>query len=325
MKNNLRTTYHKKNPELEKLLSEMEALLKNVNEKITSNDYPIKRPVLFIVGCARSGTTLVNQYLAHSGLFGYPNNIISRFYYAPYIGVRIHQLLYEQDHKNEIFESKSRQFQSNLGKTFGPNEPHEFWYFWNRFFDFDDNHRLSNDSLSEVNLKMFIKEMGAFQESFDKPLLMKALNMNWKIPFLYSLSSQFFFLYVKRNIIDNALSLLNARRNFFNSESEWYSFKTSNYSEIKSLKAHHQVVEQVIDNNYAIEKGLKLIDRGNSLVIDFESFKKDPYKLFIQLKAKGVLSTLPDKYELPIIENAEKHNDSHDRHLIKNYFETNHE
>ena len=51
-------------------------------------------PVLFLVGNPRSGSTVFMQFLQSTGAFAVPTNVLSRFYYAPCIGAKIQQLLF---------------------------------------------------------------------------------------------------------------------------------------------------------------------------------------------------------------------------------------
>lgn len=295
MKNKDRVKDHQKNESLEKILAELEGLLKPVNDKIVSANEGPDKPVVFIMGCARSGTTLLLQYLSQTNLFGYPNNIISRFYYAPYIGTRIYQMLYECDSKGEIFPWKDQnQLESELGKTKGPSQPHEFWYFWNRFFQFNSDNSLTDESKSSSNLKAFVKEIGAFQSATNKPLVMKALNLNWDIPLLQSASDNFYFIHLKRDTSYNAQSLLKARKSFFGDYSKWYSFKTPNYDQLKHAPSWEQVVEQVKSNNLAIEEGFAKIPSNKTIQISYEDFIKNPHKLLIRLKELNITSETPE-------------------------------
>ena len=107
-------------------------------------------PIIFIMGCARSGTTLVSQYLARSREFCYPTNFISRFYYAPYIGALLQRLMFDLDTKGELFGSfkEAVDFKSVLGKTKAASSPNEFWYYWRRFFKFGEIQKLDDAQLA---------------------------------------------------------------------------------------------------------------------------------------------------------------------------------
>ena len=294
MRNQERQRKYRKNEALERVLDEMEELLKEANERMVCRSKGPEKPVLFIVGCARSGTTILHQFLAKSGLFGYPNNLISRFYYAPYIGVRSYQMLYEYDDRNEVFSSDvPTEFASNLGKTYGPSQPHEFWYFWNRFFQFNDDCTLTNQSRILSNLDAFVKEIGTFQRAFDKPLVMKAMNMNWEIPLLQSLSDRFYFLHIERDVSFNAQSLLNARKSFWGDTKKWYSFKTPDYHDLKSLPAWQQTIEQVRSNNRGVKEGFLKIPPNRALSIHYQDLITDSNSIFRKLKELSVIEEIP--------------------------------
>jgi hypothetical protein len=81
---------HKRNIELENILNLLNSNLENTEKDLISQFKEPQYPVVFIVGVARSGSTLLYQYFAQSSFFSYPSNIISRFYKAPYIGSLIH-------------------------------------------------------------------------------------------------------------------------------------------------------------------------------------------------------------------------------------------
>ena len=79
------------------------------------------KPVMFICGAPRSGTTLLYQLLAYVGEVGYVNNLIARFYANPPLGA----WLSEQAQIDRVFLPKSV-----YGRTFGASSPHEFGRFW---------------------------------------------------------------------------------------------------------------------------------------------------------------------------------------------------
>jgi hypothetical protein len=279
MENYKRAQNHKKNLNLENIFPELEKILGPAESLLLKGIEKPKLPIIFIVGCARSGTTLIYQFLASLGVFCYPSNLLSRFYYAPYIGARIQQLLVDYDKKEEIFRDKNGiGFNSELGKTFGALAPHEFWYFWNRFFLFKNKQQLSIHNLKLVDTQTFLKELAAIQTVFEKPLVMKAMNMNWHIPFLAGLNENIHFLFVKRKTEYNAQSLLLTRKKFFGDYKQWYSFKPPNYDHLIVKGFVEQVVEQVKSTNDAINEGLKKIDKSSFTIVEYEKFCESPLK-----------------------------------------------
>ena len=88
-----RTGRFRRNPELEKLLEEINNLLGPAEDEIAARFDRPRYPVVLVVGGPRSGSTLMMQWLARLGLFACPTNLLSRFYRAPFIGAKIQQLL----------------------------------------------------------------------------------------------------------------------------------------------------------------------------------------------------------------------------------------
>lgn len=278
MKNEKRTKHHKRDPELEEILGTLEHVLgqaeTNAPPELPKDEYPI----VFIMGCARSGTTLLCQYLAKVTGFAYPTNLLSRFYYAPYLGSLIQKVLYDLDVKGELLGSLKQEndFTSHLGKTKGPMAPHEFWFFWRRFFNFSETQFLSDEELETVDVAGFYQGLQSICTVHNSPLVLKGAIMNWNIGFLADVFKNAYFIHIKRDVFSNAKSLFNARLEFFGEKEEWYSFKPPEYEMIKSLEPEEQVVAQVIYSNNAIHEGLKVLEQGRHLTVSYDDFCQNP-------------------------------------------------
>ncbi len=138
------------------------------------------------MGAPRTGTTLFMQWLSESGLWGYPNNAISRFYAAPYLGARIQQILIENDIGGEISDyKKTGPFTSVFGKTVGVLAPNKFWYFRRCFFPlYPETDVVPPEALAHVNVEKLNRELASLEAALEKPLAMKGMLLNWHIPFL---------------------------------------------------------------------------------------------------------------------------------------------
>ena len=65
-----------RNEKLEDLLRLITHPLEVAETEILKGRPLERRPVVLIVGCARAGSTLLLQFLANSGKFGYPSNFL---------------------------------------------------------------------------------------------------------------------------------------------------------------------------------------------------------------------------------------------------------
>jgi hypothetical protein len=304
---------HRKPARLEELLRYFEGLLGPLEQQEAAGAKLGDQPHLYIVGCARSGSTLVYQYLAESGLFTYPTNFMSRFYYAPYVGARLQEMMVEADFGGELFPAALEQgFQSRLGKTRGALAPHEFWYFWRRFFTFGDVQRLTSQELAQVDGKGFLHELRAMQSVKQLPLLLKGMILNWHIPFLASLYPRSYFLFVRRDAQANALSLVDARREFFGDVNQWYSFKPPGNERVTSMDALHQTAWQVLETNAAVTEGLGRIPPERSFVLDYEAFCDSPRLVIDEICERWGMSASLEVSRLPESFNISRGRDAGD-------------
>lgn len=284
-----RTTGFRRNPDLEELLQEINGILAPAEREISRSFQMPKFPVVMVIGSPRSGTTLLMQWLAHSGYFGYPTNILSRFYQAPYIGALIQLLLTDPryNYNDEILDfSSKRAYRSNLGKTRGSLEPNEFWYFWRRFIPNSEPRYLEKNELAQIDSAGFAAELAAMESIFKKPIALKGMILQFNIPFLSQILERVLFLFVRRHPFYNIQSLLEARERFFGDRAAWYSAKPREYDTLRQLDDPcAQVAGQVFFTNQAIENGLAQIAPYQSLTVSYEDFCKSPEPLFEQILA----------------------------------------
>jgi hypothetical protein len=278
-----------KNENLERLLKEINGILGPAEEKILRRHTMPKYPIVLIVGCGRCGSTLIQQWLANTGKFACPTNLLSRFYDAPYIGAKIQQLLTDPmyDFNQEFFDFKGKMsFESNLGKTRGALEPNEFWYFWRRFFPSAETEYLDEQLLKEVNCEKFTAELAAIEAAFGKPFVMKAHSLRFNIPFLSSILEKVLFIFVERHPLYNIQSLLESRVKYFGDRRAWFGPKPKEFEMLRRLDPIAQASGQIYFTSHAIEEGLNQIDAGHMLRVSYEKFCRAPEGVFSKIKKK---------------------------------------
>lgn len=287
MEHDKRQAHHKRNQGLEQVLAEVNDIAESgARSKTESWSAKPTYPPLFIVGCARSGSTLLMQWLAASQKFAYPSNLASRLFGSPKMGALLHRAFIDLDTREEITPADQRvvHFDSSLGKTIGAAQPNEFWYFWRRFFKFDDLQKLTDNELNEIGSDRFVHELAEFESVFGKPIAMKAMIVNWHLDFIHQILPNAIFVFVQRDTASNALSLLNARREFFGDEQTWYSFKPPEYDSLSKLSPMEQVVAQVLLTENAVARCFEKIPSENTLTVSYESFCDEPEQVWRQLQ-----------------------------------------
>lgn len=275
---------HARDPSLEQLLATMNEVVAPSARSTTAAPAPSHPPV-FIVGVARSGTTLALQWLAESGAFAYPSNIASRFFRSPRFGAMVHRAFVDYDARGELCGQASTKYRSVLGKTAGAASPNEFWYFWRRFFHFGDVHQLGPDELKQVDLGLLAAELAGFEEVFDKPIAMKAMILDWHLDALVGALPSSILMWMQRPTSATAASLYRAREAFYGDPAQWYSFKPPQYERLRSLSPVQQVVAQVLVTESAIEATMRQSPKA-FLHVAYEAFCKDPGATWNELQQR---------------------------------------
>lgn len=290
MKPPTRTQAFERNTRQEDLLKEINDFLKVAEQNVlTEGTNPrLQKPIVFIVGAPRSGTTLTLQWLASSGAFAYPTNLLSRFFKAPYIGSRIQQLLTDPafDYKGEMtgLMEEGKTWFSDAGKTRGALQPHEFFYFWRRFFPIDQAQKLSEEQLRDSDPKGFAKGWGLIERAFGKPVAAKGILLQYDIERLAEWLPTAVFIHTRRDPFFNVQSLLRVRERVMGSKDEWFSVKPPEYDWLRDKDATTQVAGQVLFTNRAIETALNHLPPERVLRIGYETFCENPAETWNALR-----------------------------------------
>jgi hypothetical protein len=250
------------------------------------------RPI-FIVGPPRSGSTLLSQVLV-SARFGYISNFVARFWRAPAVGVYFQKSLGVSNRK------KRSTFLSDYGATEGWFEPHEFGYYWNRWFDMgQDTHTLDEAQRARVDTQGLRRSIAAICAQFERPVVFK--NTTWcstQADLLASCLPQSMFVFIKRDLLSTASSILKGRRDRYGSDHVWWSNRPSTYRELKTKAPQVQVLRQVIDLLAETERSLCKVPRERVVRLTYADLCRDPRQAVREIGSAVGLSNM-DLLEIP--------------------------
>jgi hypothetical protein len=300
----LRQKGHQRNTRLDELLKELAQLLEPVEREVMKSFTFTQHPVLFLAGCPRSGSTVFTQFLQSTGQFAIPTNIMSRFYYAPFIGAKIQQLLFNPDYdfRGELsFGSGAAEAESWLGKTKGPLAPSEMLHFWRRFLPHYDPQYIAPDRQAEIDTAGIAAELAAIESVFQQPVAMKSGLLLYNLRHLRKCADSFLMLHVTREPVFIAQSLLLARENHYGRRDLWWSAKPREYDFLKDMDPYHQVAGQVYFTLKYVESEMHDLPEEQRLTLSYESFCKDPGAVYRQIVEKyaGLGCELNQEYRGP--------------------------
>ena len=284
---------YEKNVELENLLDLLNPELAIADYTLTKSfGYPKQRPI-FIIGCPRSGTSLIHQWLASLGVFSYPSNLISRFYCAPYIGCLIQKILFDKklDHHYQLGEYvEPFSFLSDLGHTKGMFAPNEFNYWWWHLLNDEEKTLKAYSKGIPFCFNDFIRGVSSFENAFNKPVVMKAIPIMFNLDILWTaLPNGITILNVNRDSFYCAQSILEAREKYYGDISCWWSCKPhefdKKYPSDLLLNPFLEVAAQVQMTKNQIDKQ-KINCSSNVIWIDlyYEDFCSNQFTLIEQLE-----------------------------------------
>jgi len=222
-----------------------EAFVRSINERLAELEREqyveceIEHPFVFVVGLPRSGTTLLSQLLAYCLDAGYVSNFAARFYLAPVTGLRLGRILFGTE--------KPAAFESDYARTDDPRGIHEFGYFWRHWLrkeTFADvvRSRELEDAIDWDGLRLTLANV---QRELGRAYVGKNMLGAYHTAKLCSVLGPVLWVYIERDPLDVAISILDARRKHYDDLRAWWSYVPLEYDRLEGLDHWHQIAGQV--------------------------------------------------------------------------------
>ena len=254
------------------------------------------RPVLFIVGVPRSGTTLLHQLIARHLDLGYVSNRIARYWMAPVWASR--------RYFPSVHIRRSLPLASDLGGTQGDHSPHEFGYFWQFHLEPGEHDRLGEGDESQRRLGAVARELEALAGFHGSGVVLKNLNyVDLNIPALARALPTSRFLLIERDPRFVAQSILLARRKRYGDERTWLSVRFPGYRALLDRDPGEQAVAQIETVSAAIRAGLAAVPSERTQRLGYEELVADPVPWLTSIaeRLQAELLDLPHLAAAPLI------------------------
>lgn len=283
------TENYQKNQRFEQVISSLNVTL-HATQKDVLCEVEELYPTIHILGAPRSGTTLVSQLLPSFLDIGHINNLIATFWKAPVYGIELSKKLIGTKYKSS--------FHSDYGRTTGINEPHEFGYFWNHHLKYESLAQKDIDHEEHIDwdgLSFLVRNM---LSSYGRPIVFKSFLLGFHARTFYQYLPKTCFIYIKRNLVDNVLSILDMRRKLNGDVSVWGSIKPLQYQMLKGLEVYEQVVGQVLCLEHEYLKQLKEIPESNKILFKYEDLCERPSEFLNLVQTKFLKNSSPSAFDL---------------------------
>jgi LPS sulfotransferase NodH len=253
-----------------------ERFLEELNEYLAPRelelygDYAIEHPFVFVLGLPRSGTTLLSQLLAYCLDAGYVNNFAARFWLAPVHGIRLARLI--------AAGAEEPSFESDYARTKSLLDIHEwgyFWRYWLRKQTFDDvvHAREREDEIDWAGLRLTLANV---QHELGKPLVAKNTLGAYHLPRLRRELGPVVYVLIERDPLDAAVSILDARRKYYDDPRAWWSYIPPEYPQLKDRDHWEQIAGQVHYLARFYERALAEVGEDAVVRVTYERLARDP-------------------------------------------------
>lgn len=232
-------------------------------------------PTLHVIGAPRSGTTLLTQLVCSHLEVGCVNNLIAAFWRAPVYGVRLSQKL--------IARQPPSSFQSDCGRTSGLHEPHEFGYFWTDLLGYKEMLE-DGERDASIDWKRVRRVLINMTHAFGRPAAFKSFLLGWHIGSIQKALPRTCFVFIQRDPLQNAISILKMRRRYVGSPHRWAGLKPSQYAWLKDEPYWKQVAGQVFFVNQSFQREMGKASR-RVLQVGYDRVCADPRSVLQDIRS----------------------------------------
>ena len=225
-------------------------------------------PIL-IVGCPRSGTTLLSQLVTTCFRVSYISNAAYRFYRTP--------LAASWKWRDAILAYQSS-FSSDYGRTRGPGEPNEADRFWKQWFPRDER-PVDADYLDDRATSEMRTIVSGLERILGGPFVNKHVGHSVRMLALARAFPNVRFLWVRRDPLVTARSILKARQERVTRGRQrlegWWSARPREIDRLLNRPVLEQVCGQVYYVNRNIEEDAARLE-NRCLSIAYEKLCRNP-------------------------------------------------
>jgi hypothetical protein len=236
---------------------------------------------VFIVGLPRSGTTLTYQLAAAGTDAGYINNLIARFWESPAYGVYL---------ARHLGLPRRVSFASVHGSTDGVTDVHEFGYFWAALLGTTSNSALADIDPAAIDWLRVRAKLVSITAAFGRPCIHKQTLAGHMLPYLAAALDRRLFVYVRRDFLEVATSLLRVRRDRYGDAAAWFSLKPREYDRLRHLTPHEQVAAQLYHLHRHLEEQVRAAPAGCVWAVEYRDLCANPAAFLNELQRRAAMA-----------------------------------
>lgn len=237
-------------------------------ESLASDDDIQTAPPVFIIGAPRSGTTLLYELMITSFRFAYISNAAHRFYRTPLTATRLF--------KNAVSNWRG-DFSSSYGHIDGWGAPNEGGWVWQRWLT--DSEWTDGSGFSEEQTHELRGLTHGLSSILQAPFLNKNVMHSNRLRLMHHIWPDVLFIEVRRDILDNARSIVRAERSNGGPEKfgdQWWSVRPKLASEYATNCDLERAVAQVVGVTRDIADDIAQLPHAPLHCVNYSHLCADP-------------------------------------------------
>jgi hypothetical protein len=164
-------------------------------------------------------------------------------------------------------------------------EPHEFGYFWNAHLRYPDLREQAPSHESTIDwghLRLVLLNMAEWTGG---PMSFKPMLLVWHLEAMLRHMPRTCYVWIRRDPVQTALSLLSMRRSLFGSEERWASLRPRETDWLDGEPPWRQVAAQVILLEQTIDAAAERMGPEHVLSLRYEELCTAPNDALAQIRA----------------------------------------
>lgn len=243
---------------------------------------------IFIVGAPRTGSTLLSELLISTYRTSYISNLCALLYRSPVLATKLTKSLGPVHTFSGI---------SKYGYIQGLSAPSEAGVLFKHWFGDDKGIKQAKPRLLFPHVvRTAVDSMCCLMGG---PLIAKNLYNSMRLRRINQIFPNAIYIYIKRDVLYTAQSIILARRKLFKNDGGWFSVKPQNYETLLELGPFEQVIYQIRSIENYIKKVLYDGHIKNVIEIWYEDMCSDWQRVLKKI------AELCDKYGVTLQENKQ--------------------
>lgn len=244
-------------------------ILRWLDKKVCVSDYGSTPEPIFIIGAPRVGSTVLFQSLIAKYQMAYFSNIHSFFFSQPCLAdIFVRTMRFCGFRHNHSLKS-------NFGFTsgmLGPSEAGSTFRYWFGDADFSLKYHVTDR-------RQVISAVATLSKAAKAPLISKNLFNSMRLKEILECFPNAFLVWMQRDHISTAQSILKMRRSIHGTEKKWVSVGVPNQQDIQQLPPEKQVRRQIVEIENYIEDIFSCHSKEKKIIVQYNSFCLNPEKI----------------------------------------------